>query len=73
MAVNQSRSMSAEFGQGTIDSSYISVIPDRGGVLGGVPSERLTWPSYGQAEQHQEPKFATDQGAHAGKGVERIR
>lgn len=73
MAVNQSRSMSAEFSQGTIDSSFISIMPDRGGVVGSVPTERLAWPSYGQAEQHNIPKFATDCGCHAGKDVEHYR
>jgi hypothetical protein len=73
MAVNQSRSMSADFAQGTVDSSYISIMPDRGGVLGDIPHDRLSWPSYGQAESHREPKFATDCSCHAGKDVEHYR
>ena len=73
MAVNQTRSMSGDFAQGTVDSSYISVMPDRGGVVGSVPTERLSWPTFAQAEQHNDPKFATDCSCHAGKHVEFLR
>lgn len=73
MAVNQSRSMSGDFNQGTIDSSYMSIAPNRGGVLGSIPVERLSWPNFAQVEQHKEPKFATDCGCHAGKYVEHYK
>lgn len=73
MAVNQSRSMSGEFSQGTVDSSYMSIIPDRGGVLGNIPTERLSWPNFVQVEQHREPKFASDCSCHAGKYVEHYK
>jgi hypothetical protein len=49
---NETRSMSAEFTQGTTDETYISITPDRGGVIGSYPADRLTWPCYGQAERH---------------------
>lgn len=57
MAVNQERSMSAEFHQGVIDESYITITPDRGGVVLTPPVERLTWPTYGQAEKHIDHPF----------------
>jgi hypothetical protein len=70
MAVNNSRSMSQEFDQGTVDSSYMTIVPDRGGVLGDVPTERLSWPTFKQAEQHRISKFATDCSCHDGKDHE---
>lgn len=73
MAVNQTRSMSADFSQGTIDSSYISIMPDRGGVIGDIPHDRLAWPNFAQAESHRIPKFATDCGCHADKHMEPYR
>jgi hypothetical protein len=56
MAVNNSRSMNAEFHQGHIDRSYIQLTPDRGNVEH-PPVERLLWPTYGQAELHAESPF----------------
>lgn len=73
MAVNQTRSMSGDFMQGTVDSSYISIAPDRGGVVASMPTERMSWPTFMQAEQHREPKFATDCGCHADHAVELYR
>ena len=73
MAVNQTRSMSGDFAKGTIDSSYISIAPDRGGVIASMPTERMSWPTFMQAEAHREPKFATDCGCHSGKAVEHLR
>lgn len=73
MAVNQSRSMSADFLQGSSDSTFISLIPDRGGVLASVPSERMAWPQYGQAQQHAKAPFVCDHSCHAGKPVEYTR
>jgi hypothetical protein len=57
MAVNESRSMNLEFAQGTVDETYIQLAPDRGGVPSVVPTERLTWPTYGQAEMHRDHPF----------------
>lgn len=71
MATNNSRSMTGDFLQGTTDSSYMSLTPDRGGVLGDVPSDRVTWPNMQQVEQHHAPLFVTQQGVHAGKSIER--
>ena len=57
MAVNESRSMNLEFHQGSIDETYIQLAPDRGGQPSVVPTERLTWPTYAQAERHADPPF----------------
>jgi hypothetical protein len=73
MAVNQSRSMSGEFRQGSADSTYISLIPNQGGDIGHIPSERLAWPQYGQAQQHVTYPFCCDDSAHLGKGIEYLR
>ena len=70
MAVNQSRSMNQDFGPGTIDSSYISITPDRGGVLGSIPAERLMWPTYAQAERHQGDPFGPARAAKNARPVE---
>ena len=59
MAVNESRNMSSEFMQGTVDSTYMMLVPDRGGVVENPNIERLGWPIYKQAEQHMTfPKAA---------------
>lgn len=52
MAVNQSRNMSREFVQGSTDSTYMTVLPDRGGEVEQNNADRLSWPIYKQAEQH---------------------
>lgn len=57
MAVNESRSMNADFSQGCIDETYIQLMPDRGGVPSIAPVERLTWPTYAQAEKHADHPF----------------
>lgn len=54
MAKNETRSMGAEFAQGTVDSTYIQLTPNRGGVIENPPLERLTWPSYNQCGLHAE-------------------
>lgn len=56
MAVNDSRSMNADFDQGTIDRTYIQLTPDRENVEC-PPIERMSWPIYGQAEKHAESPF----------------
>lgn len=57
MAVNESRSMNGEFHQGGIDRTYIQLTPDRGGVPSVIPTERLSWPTYAQAEVHGDNPF----------------
>jgi hypothetical protein len=54
MAVNNSESMNMEFAQGSIDRTYIQLTPDRKNVEN-PPVERLAWPTYSQAEKHQDP------------------
>lgn len=56
MAVNDSRSMTTDFYQGTIDNTYIQLCPDRGNVEN-PPFARMTWPTYAQAELHEDPPF----------------
>jgi hypothetical protein len=57
MAVNESRSMNGEFHQGIVDRTYIQLDPERGGVISVTQTERLTWPTYRQAEQHIDHAF----------------
>lgn len=57
MAVNESRSMTGEFHQGSIDETYIQLAPDRGGVPSVIPTERLTWPRYMNAERWPDDPF----------------
>lgn len=54
MGKNQTRSMGAEFAQGSVDSTYIQLAPDRA-VVENPPLERLTWPQYAQAGLHIDP------------------
>jgi hypothetical protein len=56
MAVNDERSMVADFHQGVIDNTYIRLYPNRGNVEI-PPYERMTWPTYAQAEKHIDPPF----------------
>lgn len=51
MAVNQSRDLKSEFNEGVVDSSFIKLAPNRGGVVEDVNAERLSWPTYRLAEQ----------------------
>lgn len=52
MAINASRNMNAELEQGLRDGSYMQLHPDWGGSMSNMEAERLTWPTYKQAEQH---------------------
>jgi hypothetical protein len=70
MAVNQFESMNVNFAQGTVDSTYIQLTPDRKNVEN-VPVDRLTWPTYGQAERHIDPPFLEAHLQHALRPVER--
>ncbi len=56
MAVNASRSMNAEFAQGSIDCTYIQLTPNRG-VVENPPTERYTWPRYQHVEEWAEHPF----------------
>lgn len=56
MAVNASRSMNLEFQQGSIDQTYIQIAPNRG-VVENLPTERLEWPQYANAERWPESPF----------------
>lgn len=70
MAVNDSRSMNMDFHQGSIDSTYIALAPDRGNPEN-PPLERLAWPRYEQAEQHKESPFFEGHLRRASMPVER--
>ena len=54
MAANSFESMNMEFAQGTVDSTYIQLTPDRKNVEN-PPIERLAWPTYRNAEAHIDP------------------
>ena len=56
MAANDTNSMNAEFAQGAVDSTYIQLTPDRCNVEN-PPLDRLSWPTYRQAEQHVDHPF----------------
>ena len=56
MAVNQSRSMNADFAQGSVDNTYIQLTPNRGNVEN-PPVERLSWPRYQHCEEWPESPF----------------
>jgi hypothetical protein len=56
MAVNQSRSMNLDFQQGSIDCTYIQIAPNRGNVEN-LPTERMDWPQYRNAEKWPESPF----------------
>jgi len=70
MAANDSESMNMAFAQGTIDSTYIQLTPDRKNVEN-PPIERLTWPTYRQAEAHLDPPHLEAHLQHALRPVER--
>ena len=56
MAVNDSRSMIADFHQGVIDNTYMQLCPNKGNVEN-PPLARMDWPTYAQVEQHEDPPF----------------
>lgn len=53
MAVNASRSMNAELEQGVVDGRYIQLHPQWQNAAN-PPTERMSWPTYQQAERHRE-------------------
>lgn len=55
MAQNRTRDLNAELQQGTIDGSYIQLAPNRGGVVGDPGFDKVSWPSYRQAEMNVPP------------------
>jgi hypothetical protein len=71
MAVNDSRSMNADMQQGTVDSTYISIAPDRGGNPDVIPVERLGQPQYRNAEKFCDPPHVEAHVQHALRPVER--
>jgi len=54
MAVNEVESMNLAFAQGTVDSTYITLAPNRKNVEN-PPIDRLSWPNYAQADKHIDP------------------
>ena len=64
MAVNDSRSMNAEFAQGQVDNTYIALTPNRCCVEN-PPIERLQWPQFQNAEKWPESPFLE---AHVRRG-----
>lgn len=70
MAVNDSESMNMSFALGSVDSTYVSLTPDRKNVEN-PPVDRLTWPTYGQAERHIDPPHLEAHLQHAMRPVER--
>lgn len=56
MGVNASRSMNAEFNQGSVDNTYIQLTPNRG-VVENPPVERMDWPQYRNVERWPESPF----------------
>lgn len=69
MAANHDDSMNMEFVQGTVDSTYIQLTPDRKHVEN-PPYDRLTWPQYAQAERHIDPPHLEGHLARASLPVE---
>jgi hypothetical protein len=56
MAVNDSRSMTADLHQGVVDSSYMQLTPNRANPEN-PPIERLTWPRYQNVERWCDSAF----------------
>jgi hypothetical protein len=53
MAVNRSRSMTAELQLGLAENSYMRLDPNRGGVVEHSNVDRLSWPTYAQVERQR--------------------
>lgn len=69
MAVNSYESMNEAFAQGSVDRTYIQLAPDRKNYEN-YPYERLTWPTFRQAEQHIDPPHLEAHLQHALRPVE---
>jgi hypothetical protein len=65
MATNDTRSMNQEFNQGSIDNTYIQLIPNRGCVEN-PPIERYQWPQYQNADRWPESPFLESHVRRAG-------
>lgn len=72
MAVNNTRSMNADFHQGIIDRSYIQLTPDRGEVEN-PPVERLLWPTYAHAEMYADDSHIEAEIVRASRPVEHLK
>lgn len=76
MAQAVDRSMTAEFRQGCIDSSYIQLAPNVGGLVetaGRVDKAiNWAWPSYLNAEVHGRDPFDLARAHRLGQPVERF-
>jgi hypothetical protein len=68
----QDRSMQAEFSQGIVDNSYIQLAPNRGGQIENYPIDRLSWPTYRQAELHKDDSMIEAMLTHLARPVERL-
>jgi hypothetical protein len=71
MAVNEFESMNVAFAQGSVDSTYIQLTPNRK-MVENPPLDRLTWPTYLQAERHIDPPFLEANLQHAMRPVENL-
>jgi hypothetical protein len=69
MAVNNSRSMNADFHQGSIDCTHIELTPSRGSVEN-PPVERLSWPTYRNVGRWAESPFLEAGMRHARRPME---
>jgi hypothetical protein len=69
MAVNDSRSMNHEMIMGITDNSYITLTPNRANVEN-PPFDRLSWPTYAQAERHFDPSHREGHEVQSLKPVE---
>ena len=53
MAINQSRDLRQELLEGLTENSYMRLAPNRGGVVENPNAERMSWPTYQQAERNR--------------------
>jgi hypothetical protein len=70
MAVNDSRSMNADFAQGTIDNTYIQLTPNRANV-DSPPVERYEWPQFVNCDRWPESPFLEADLKKLGRPVEK--
>jgi hypothetical protein len=54
MAVNSSRNMREDLEHGIKEGSYMELQPMWGGPMREIPVERYLWPTYAQADRHQD-------------------
>jgi hypothetical protein len=70
MAVNDSESMNLAFVQGTVDNTYIPLVPNRKNVEN-PPVERYDWPYFARADRDIDPPFLEAHLRRAALQVER--